>query len=126
MRGPIYDISLIWTPTPLTKVTLRGEGTMGEVILSGASGVLSHSLSLEVAHALRRDLTVTATAGVLDSTYPGNPLVQTYYTAGLKAEYHLSRHIVLKAGYTLQKMDANQAGSDFTANILTVGLKLQE
>jgi hypothetical protein len=126
LRGPIYDISLIWTPTPLTKVTLTGQGTLGEAIVTGASGVLNRSFRLEVAHALRRDLTVTATAGVLTSTYPGNPLVQTYYTAGLKAEYHLSRHIVLTTAYALQKMVANQAGSDFTANILTVGLKLQE
>lgn len=126
LRGPIYDISLIWTPTPLTKVTLRGQGTLDEVILSGAPGALTRGLSLEIAHSLRRDITLTATGGVLYSTYPGNPLVQTYYTAGLKAEYHLSRHIVLKAGYAFQKMNSNQAGSDFTANILTVGLKLQE
>ena len=126
LRGPIYDISLIWTPTPLTRVTLRGQGSMDEAILYNASGVLNRSLTLEVAHALRRDLTVTATGGVVYSTYPGNPLVQTYYTAGLKAEYHLSRHIVATAAYALQKMVANQAGADFTANIMTVGLKLQD
>ncbi len=126
LRGPIYDISLIWTPTPLTKVTLSGQGSLGEAIVTGAPGVLNRSFGLEVAHALRRNLTVTANAGVLYSTYPGNPLVQTYYTAGLKAEYHLSRHIVLTTAYALQKMVANQVGSDFTANILTVGLKLQE
>ena len=126
LRGPIYDLSLIWTPTPLTKVTLRGQGSMDEALLYNASGVLNRSFSLEVAHALRRDLTVTGTAGVLYSTYPGNPLVQTYYTAGLKAEYHLTRHIVATAAYALQKMAANQTGSDFTANIMTVGLKLQE
>jgi hypothetical protein len=126
LSGPIYDLSLIWTPTPLTKVTLTGQGTLGEALVTGAPGVVNRSLTLEVAHALRRDLTVTGTAGVLNSTYPGNPLVQTYYTAGLKAEYHLTRHIVATAAYALQKMVANQTGSDFTANIMTVGLKLQE
>jgi hypothetical protein len=126
LRGPIYDISLIWTPTPLTKVTLTGQGTLGEAIVYGAPGVLNRSLALQVAHALRRDLTVTATAGVFYSSYPGNPLVQTLYSAGLKAEYHLSRHIVLTGAYSLQKMTANQPGSDYTANIVTVGLKLQE
>ena len=59
-------------------------------------------------------------------TYPGNPLVQTYYSAGLKAEYNLTRSIVIKGAYTFQRMTSNQAGSDYTANIMMVGLRLQQ
>ena len=126
LRGPIFDISLIWTPTPLTKVTLRSLTTLYETTVPAASGEISRSTSLEIAHALRRDLTITASGSVEFDTYPGYPLNQTYYTAGLKAEYKLTRAIVLKGAYMWQRMISNQQGSDFTANILTVGLRLQQ
>ena len=126
LRGPVFDISLVWTATPLTKVTLRTLTTMDETTVVGASGTINRSATLEVAHALRRDLTITATAGIQDETYPGNPLVQTYYSAGLKAEYNLTRSIVVKGAYTFQRMTSNQAGSDYTANIMMVGLRLQQ
>ncbi|HUO55073.1 MAG TPA: outer membrane beta-barrel protein [Rhodoblastus sp.] len=126
LRGPIFDISLIWTPTPLTRVTLRGLTTMNETTVTAASGEISRSTTLEIAHDLRRNLTLTAMGGVEYDTYPGNPLVQTYYNAGLKAEYHLTRTVVLKGAYQFQRMVSNQNNSDYTANILTVGLRLQQ
>ena len=126
LRGPVFDVSLVWTATPLTKVTLRTLTTMDETTVVGASGTINRSAPLEVAHALRRDLTITATAGIQDETYPGNPLVQTYYSAGLKAEYNLTRSIVVKGAYSWQRMTSNQVGSDYTANIMMVGLRLQQ
>jgi hypothetical protein len=126
LRGPVFDISLVWTATPLTKVTLRTLTTMGETTVVGASGVIDRNMTLEVAHALRRDLTITATAGVETDVYPGNPLTQTYYTAGLKAEYNITRSLVLKGAYAFQAMTSNQKNNDYTANIMTVGLRLQQ
>ncbi|WP_374547738.1 outer membrane beta-barrel protein, partial [Rhodoblastus sp.] len=126
LRGAMFDISLIWTATPLTKVTLRTLTTMDETTVAGASGTITRGGTLEIAHALRRDLTITATGGVQYEIYPGNPLVQTYYSAGLKAEYNLTRNIVLKGAYTFQAMTSNQKNTDYTANIMTVGLRLQQ
>jgi hypothetical protein len=107
-------------------VTLRTLTTMDETTVAGASGTITRTATLEVAHALRRDLTITATAGIQTENYPGAALVQTYYSAGLKAEYNLTRSVVLKGAYAFQRMTSNQAGSDYTANIMTVGLRLQQ
>jgi hypothetical protein len=126
LRGPVFDISLIWAATPLTKVTLRSLTTMNETTMVGASGVIDRNTSLEIAHALRRDLTITATAGIETDVYPGDPLVQTYYTAGIKAEYNVTRNLVLKGAYAFQAMTSNQKNTDYTANIMTVGLRLQQ
>jgi hypothetical protein len=126
LRGLIFDISLIWTATPLTKATLRALTTMDETTVARASGAITRSTTLELAHALRRNLTLIATGGVQNVAYPGNPLNQTYYSAGLKAEYDVTRNIVLKGAYACQRMISNQPGTDYTANILTVGLRLQQ
>jgi hypothetical protein len=126
LRGPIFDISLIWSPTPLTKVTLRTLTTFNETTVAGASGEITRNATLEIAHAPRRDLTVTASGRVECDSFPGNPLVQAIYSAGLKAEYHLTRSIILKGAYAFQRMTSNQPGLDYTANILTVGLRLQQ
>jgi hypothetical protein len=126
LRGPIFDISLIWAATPLTKVTLRTLTTMDETTVVGASGVINRTASLEVAHALRRDLTITATGGIQTSAYQGDSLTQTFYTAGLKAEYNFTRNIVIKGAYVFQAMTSNQKNTDYTANIVTVGLRLQQ
>jgi hypothetical protein len=126
LLGTVFVFSLVWTDTPLTKVTLRSLTTMDETTVAGASGTITRTATLEVAHALRRDLTITATAGIQTENYPGASLVQTYYSAGLKAEYNLTRSVVLKGAYAFQRMTSNQAGSDYTANIMTVGLRLQQ
>jgi hypothetical protein len=126
LRGAIFDISLVWTASPLTRVTLRTLTTMDETTVVGASGTITRTGAVEVAHALRRDLTLTASAGIQYENYPGNPLVQTYYSAGLKAEYNLTRSIVLKGAYMFQRLTSNQPGTDYTANIMTVGLRLQQ
>lgn len=126
LRGAIFDISLMWSPTPLTRATLRTLTSMNETTVTGASGEISRVATLELAHDLRRNLTVAATFGVENDSYPGTALVQTYYNAGLKAEVHLTRALVLKGAYALQRMVSNQAGTDYTANILTLGLRLQQ
>jgi hypothetical protein len=128
LRGPVFDSSLVWTVTPLTRVTLRGSTTMDETTVPGASGAISRATSLEVAHALMRNVTLTATGGLTSTSYPGAipSLTQDIWQYGLKAEYNLTRSIAIKGTFTHQRMLSNISGSDYTANIFMVGLKLQQ
>jgi hypothetical protein len=128
LRGPLIDASLVWTATPLTKVTLRGSTTLDETTVAGASGAITRQGGIEVAHALLRNLTLTAVGGWQNSTYPGAiPGVdQTVIQAGLGAEYSLTRSIVIKGSFTRQRMISSAPETDYTANVLMVGLKLQQ
>jgi len=125
LRGPLLDTSLLWTVTPLTRVTLRGATTMDETTVAGSPGALTHVASLEVSHALMRNVTLTALGSITDSRYEGVNLVQTTFLQGLQAEYNLTRTVALKGSFTHQRMVSNQPGSDYTANIIMVGLRLQ-
>lgn len=125
LRGALFDSSLVWAVTPLTKVTLRGATSLDETTLAGSPGAVTRVGSLEVSHALLRSLTLTATGSIQDSRYQAVNIDQTLYQTGLQAEYHLSRSIVLKGSFTHQRMLSNQAGTDYTANVVMVGLRLQ-
>ncbi len=128
LRGPIFDASLVWTATPLTKVTLRGSTTLDETTVAGASGAITRQGGIEIAHALLRNLTLIAAGSWQNSTYPGAvPRIdQTLIQAGLRAEYSLTRSIVLKGSFITQRMASTAPGTDYTANIFMVGLKLQQ
>ena len=125
LRGPLFDSSLVWTVTPLTKVTLHGASSLDETTIAASPGAVTHVGSLEVAHSLLRNLVVTATGSIQDSHYQAVNINQTLYQVGLQAEYNLTRSIVLKGSFTHQRMLTNQSGTDYTANIVMVGLRLQ-
>ncbi|MTV30063.1 outer membrane beta-barrel protein [Rhodoblastus acidophilus] len=125
LRGPLLDSSLLWTATPLTRVTLRGTTTMDETTIPLSPGALTHAVNLQVAHDLMRNVTLTAMGGFTTSRYEGVNLIQTTYQSGLLAEYSLTRSVVIKGSFTHQRLDSNQPGSDYTANIIMVGLRLQ-
>lgn len=125
LSGPAIDASLIWTATPLTTVTLRGTTNFFETTLAGASGAISRTGSVEVSHALLRNLTIGMTASLTNNQYRGVSLNENYYTAGLKAEYSLTRSIVIKGSYTYERLKSSQLGADYTANVFLLGLRLQ-
>ena len=125
LRGPLLNSSLLWTVTPLTRVTLRGTTTLDETTVAGSPGALTHVATLEVAHALMRNVTLTAAGSITDSRYEGVNLIQTTYLSGLQAEYSLTRSVVLKGSFTHQRLVSNQPGTDYTANVIMVGLRLQ-
>ncbi len=128
LRGPIFDASLVWTATPLTKVTLRGSTALDETTVAGASGAITRQGGIEVAHALLRNLTLIAAGSWQNSAYPGaNPGIdQTLIQVGLRAEYSLTRSIVIKGSFATKRMISSAPGTDYTANIFMVGLKLQQ
>ncbi|WP_294538497.1 outer membrane beta-barrel protein [uncultured Rhodoblastus sp.] len=128
LRGPVFDASLVWTATALTKVTLRGATTLDETTVAGVSGAITRRGAIEVSHALLRNLTLTAVGSWQNSAYPGaNPgLDQTLIQASLRAEYSLTRAIILKGSFTSQRLISTTPGTDYTANIFMVGLRLQQ
>lgn len=133
LRGPLVDAALIWTATPLTTVTLRASTTVNETTLPGVSGALTRRVTGEIAHALLRNVTLVGVAafqatdyrGVDLATAPEGVIRERFATAGIRAEYNLTRTVVVKASYGFERLRSTFTGSDYTANVFLLGLRLQ-
>lgn len=125
LRGMVGDAAILWTPTPLTTVTLRGTSELGDTTIAGSSGTTARRLNLEVAHALRRNLVVTGFASYGRTDYEGQDLREDLSTIGARLEYKLTRTFSVRASFTHERLNSTNPGSDYTANVAQVGLRVQ-
>lgn len=125
LRGPTIDAALIYTPTPLTTVTLRGTTTLNETLFAGAAGTLSRTLSAQVSHDLMRNLTVTAIGSYFTNNFQGANLKERGFSAGVKLEYKITRSIAIRGSYAYERLKASTGAYDYTANVFLIGLRFQ-
>ena len=123
--APTIDASLAWVATPLTTVTLKGATTINETTVTGSSGYVNHTGSLQLDHMLMRNLTLSAVGSYGVNDYNGVSLKETTYSAGLKAQYNVTRSLVFTGSFTHTRLDSTASGADYTANVFLLGLKLQ-
>ncbi len=125
LRGFVGDAAILWSPTPLTTVTLRGTSELGDTTIAGSSGTTARRVSLEIAHALRRNLTVTGLASFGRTEYDGQGLREDFSSYGARVEYKLTRTFSVRASFTQERLNSTAQGSDYTANVAQVGLRVQ-
>ena len=125
LRAPLIDGSLIWSATPLTTVTFKTNTTLNDTTNFGDSGAVSRSYTIELSHALRRNLTLSANAGYATDVYAGAPLHDSTTSFGLHADYDVTRDIVLRASATRAQFVSSAANSNYVANVFMLGLRLQ-
>ena len=126
LRGLLVDAALTWTPTPLTTIRLKAATNLAETNTSGASGALVRSAGIELSHALWRNLTLGATLNYTNTDYQGIKQTDQLLAAGLKAEYSLTRSIVLRSSFTHERLKSTAPGTDYTANVFLLGLRFQQ
>lgn len=125
LRGIVGDASLIWSATPLTTIGLRAQTTLDETTSPGVSGVVTRKGTIEIAHAFLRNLTLTATGSFQRGDYKGSSLVEDTLSGTVRLDYKLNRTVAVRASYTHERLKSSAPGSDYTANIFMVGLRLQ-
>jgi hypothetical protein len=125
LRGPTIDAALIYTPSALTTVKLRGATVLSETTVSGAAGVLTRTFSAQLSHEFLRNLTATLTGSHFTNDYQGAAIYERGYTAGVKLEYKITRSIVIRGSYSHERLNSTSSGSDYTANVFLIGLRLQ-
>ncbi|WP_054142222.1 outer membrane beta-barrel protein [Bosea sp. AAP35] len=125
LKGFIGDAAILWSPTPLTTVTLRGTSELGDTTIAGSSGTTVRRVSLEVAHALRRNLIVTGVTNFGRTEYDGQGLREDFSSYGARIEYKLTRTFAVRASFTQERLNSTAQGSDYTANVAQVGLRVQ-
>jgi len=125
LNGPLFNAALAWAVTPLTKVTVKAATTLADTTTPGASGAVSRNYTIGVAHALLRNLTLTANAGYATDTYSGVSIHDSTTTFALGADYNLSRDLVLKASASRQQFSSSLPNSSYSSNIFMLGLRVQ-
>lgn len=125
LQGPLIDAALIWSATPLTTVRFRAATQLGETIAPGANGVFGRTATIEVEHALRRNVTLIGAASFYENDYRGIDIEEQGFVGSVKVDYKLTRSLVMQASFTHERLDSSAIGSDYTANVYLVGLRLQ-
>lgn len=125
LGGLLFDSSLVWQVSGLTKVSLKAISEISETNLAGASGALKREAILSVDHAFRRWL--IATASVSYGTYDYKGIDRNDNKLGFAGglTYYFNRDLALKGEYRRESYHSNVAGQDYTANIYLLGLKFQ-
>lgn len=125
LRALAFEGSLIWSPTPLTAVTLAGSTALEPAADPLSSGAVVHDGSLEVAYAWRRNVTLTGTAAVRQERHQGTGLVDTSYAAGFGATWKVNRHHHVTAGYRHEWQESTDPTRAYEADSVRVELKMQ-
>ena len=125
LHAPLVDASLIWSATPLTTLTLKTSTNLADTTNAGDSGAVSRSYTIDLSHALLRNLTLGASAGYATDVYAGAPLHDSTTSFGLHADYNVTRDIVLRASADHSQFVSSAPGSSYIANVFMLGLRLQ-
>jgi hypothetical protein len=125
LTSPLVDASITWAATPLTTLRLTGQMSVDETTVIGATGIVVSRATLEVAHDLRRNLTITPAFTFFESDYQGVPITERGYGASVKVDYRLTRQIALRASYLYERLKSNVPSSDYTTNVFLIGMRLQ-
>ena len=125
LTGPVGDVSLVWAASPLTTLTVSGATSFDETTVIGASGIEARSVGVVLSHALFRYLTISGAVIFQNNSYQGANIVENALTESLKAEYHLSRSIVLTGTLSHQRLKSTIPGSDYTQDVALLGIRFQ-
>jgi len=125
ISGLLFDSSLVWTATPLTKVTLGATSTIEESFVAGASGMFRHEAKIVVEHAFRHWLTgaVNFSYGIED--YRGAGRDDHRLRTGASLTYYLNRYMALRGEYRYEQLFSDVPGQSVAANVGLIGLRLQ-
>lgn len=124
LTSPIANGTLTYVMTPLTTIRGTVSATVDETAIAGARGVRSLRGTLEVQHALRRNLTLTAGLRASDSAYQGIAIEEKGLGAFLRADYRLNRNMAIRASYNYDNIRSSVGGASFNSNTFMLGLRL--
>jgi hypothetical protein len=125
ISGLIFDSSLVWTATPLTRVTLSATSTVDETRVVGASGMFRHEGRIIVDHAFRRWLLGSLSVGYGIEDYRGSGLVDHRLRAIVSLTYYLNRMLALRGEFRHERLISDLLGQSYSANVMMLGLRLQ-
>lgn len=120
LSGVVYDAALIWKPTRLATVTLKGKTDIEETTQTGSPGSINRSVSLEFVNSWTHRLTSTVTGEYEVSDYAGIDQTDKELIIGLGIEYLFNRSWVLDTGFKHTRVEGS---NKYNENEFRLGLK---
>ncbi len=90
--------------------------------LTGSSGATTTVAEIGVKHELRRNLTLGAFGGFGYIDFAGISQNDQLYSAGLGAEWKLTRRLTIEPSYDFRLRDSNLSSEDFTDHRVTLSV----
>ena len=125
LTSPVLEASLIWSISPLTAMRLRASSAVSDTVTAFSSGIYDRRIQVDVEHALFRNLTLGFAGEYSNQETQGINFTQDTYTAGVRADYKLSKEIVFRSSYTFQRLNSSAPGGGYSSNIVMFGIRLQ-
>jgi hypothetical protein len=125
VSGITLDGSLLWLATGLTTVKFTAQTQAYESTLQGVSASMSHDMSVEVDHALRRWLVATGTFGYGHDNYVGEARMDDRYYAMAGLIYKMNQLVWIKGQVRHDWLTSTQSGNAYQSTSVLLTLRLQ-
>ncbi len=123
--GFSFGVDLNWNVTQLTSIGVTGKRDFEASDQAGANSNFQTQVALSVAHELFRNVIIDGDAVYENDDFRGIDRQDDTYKLGAGATYWVNRNISVNAGYDYSNRNSNQAGEDFEANQISIGLTLR-
>lgn len=124
-KGISLGADINWNVTQLTSIGITGERDFQASDQAGAASNFQTQLGLTIAHELLRNVIIDGSALYENDDFRGDDRDDDTYRLGAGATYWLNRNVSLNANYDYSERESNQAGEDFKANEISIGLTLR-
>jgi hypothetical protein len=125
LNGFLFDASLIYSMSALTKVKLTAATTAGETTVVGTAGILTRNAGIEVEHAFRRWLVGALKFNYGLDDYVGSSRKDDRYSISGTLTYKLNRMAAIKGEVRQEWLRSSTPGADYMASVFLLGLRLQ-
>lgn len=125
LNGLLFDASLIYSMTALTKFKLTATTLAGETTSPGTAGTLARTAGIEVEHAFRRWLIGTARFNYGRDDYVGSMRKDDRYSVSGALTYKMNRYASIKGEIRQEWLTSTTPIADYTATVFLLGAKLQ-
>lgn len=124
--------NVVWNPTTLTSVSLKGERTVQDaeaavVGFTNAPGYLDSTVGVSLDHELLRNVLLNGNASYANDDFQGINRSDNDYLAGMGSKYLLNRNLYLGATCTFEHRESTgtQAANPFSRNIFMLRASTQ-
>jgi hypothetical protein len=124
LHGPVIDAALIYTPSALTTITLRGSTTLNETTVINASGVFTRTISGQVSHDLMRNLNIMLLGSCFVNNYQGSDVIEKGGAGGAKIDYRITRFLSVRGSYMHEQLKSAFPNASYSANVFLMSLRL--
>lgn len=119
------DGSLLWSPTRLTTITTSLSSSINPTTNPVSSGSIVYDAGVDLAYALRSNVTLGAAAGARYERFQGTHQVDWTYRLGFDATWQLNRSAGLKAGYVHEWRQSTDRSNDYTDDTVRLDLTVR-